>query len=88
MAAYPGYSVSAQSRYYEAVHQELAPLARDLERDLAACQERVKALEDALRPIVMNVDTYTGCRDEMRVGLALDIQVGDLRRAAALLEKS
>lgn len=35
MERYPGMGPSAQLRYYEAVHQELAPLARDLERESA-----------------------------------------------------
>lgn len=32
MKVFPGVSASAQARYYEAVHQELAPLAREIER--------------------------------------------------------
>lgn len=35
MERYPGTGPAAQLRYYEAVHQELAPLARDLERETA-----------------------------------------------------
>lgn len=31
---YPGDSKAALARYFEAVHQELAPLARDLEREI------------------------------------------------------
>jgi len=31
MAKYKGHGTLSQARYYEAVHQELAPLARDLE---------------------------------------------------------
>lgn len=33
MAEHPGIGRAAQAEYYEAVHQELAPLARQLERD-------------------------------------------------------
>jgi hypothetical protein len=33
MAEHPGIGRTAQAEYYEAVHQELAPLARQLERD-------------------------------------------------------
>lgn len=43
MSNYPGISASAQSAYYEVVHQHLAPLARQLEeqRDalLLLCKE-------------------------------------------------
>lgn len=33
MAEHPSESVGGQAKYYEAVHQELAPLARELERE-------------------------------------------------------
>jgi hypothetical protein len=33
MKEFPGTSAAAQARYFEAVHQELAPLARELERE-------------------------------------------------------
>lgn len=33
MAEHPGYGRTEQAEYYEAVHMELAPLARRLERD-------------------------------------------------------
>jgi hypothetical protein len=36
MAKYKGCGTLAQARYFEAVHQELAPLARELERENAA----------------------------------------------------
>ena len=39
MTQHPGYGKSAQAAYYEAVHQELAPLARQLERELVAMRE-------------------------------------------------
>lgn len=35
MERYPGIGPAAQLRYFEAVHQELGPLARDLERETA-----------------------------------------------------
>jgi len=40
MKRFPGISASSQSRYFEAVHQELAPLARSLERELRALQRK------------------------------------------------
>jgi hypothetical protein len=43
MKRYPGISKASQNRFFEAVHQELAPLARQLERELneALGQSRV-----------------------------------------------
>jgi hypothetical protein len=49
MQKYPGFSASAQARYYEAVHQELAPLARDLEAENARLQSRLAAANSLLR---------------------------------------
>jgi len=34
MKEHPGVSARAQADYYEAVHQELAPLARDFEKQI------------------------------------------------------
>jgi hypothetical protein len=39
MKRYPGSSKAALARYFEAVHQELAPLARLLERELREARE-------------------------------------------------
>jgi len=44
MAACPLYSASASAKYYEDVHQELAPLARQLEAELNAAN---KLIEDS-----------------------------------------
>lgn len=38
MAQYPGVSKMAEARYYEEVHQELAPLARAFEKRIAALE--------------------------------------------------
>jgi len=43
MAAHPGRSPKALAVYYEAVHQELAPLARDLEAEVARLESEVSA---------------------------------------------
>lgn len=40
MAEHPGVSRTAQAEYYEEVHQHLAPLARDLERENGECELR------------------------------------------------
>jgi hypothetical protein len=53
MARHPGETPAAQARYFEAVHQELAPLARRLELELGtkmghagAVYERLQAQAD------------------------------------------
>lgn len=38
MRKHRGLSDASDARYYEAVHQELAPLARELERELIAAK--------------------------------------------------
>jgi len=43
MRQYPGETPRALARYYEAVHQELAPLARQMESEVA---ELMRALEN------------------------------------------
>lgn len=43
MHQYPGETPRALARYYEAVHQELAPLARQLESEV---QEMFRALDN------------------------------------------
>ena len=41
MKKYPGQSPAALARYFEAVHQELAPLARELERENRQLREQL-----------------------------------------------
>jgi hypothetical protein len=43
MKEYPGQSAIALARYYEAVHQELAPMARELEAENQRLRERLQA---------------------------------------------
>ncbi len=43
MHEHPGENPKVLARYYEAVHQELAPLARQMEKEVA---ELMQALED------------------------------------------
>lgn len=43
MKEHPGQSGAALARYYEAVHQELAPLARELELENRRLRERLQA---------------------------------------------
>lgn len=40
MAKHPRISPASQAEYYEEVHQHLAPLARELEREVAAWRTR------------------------------------------------
>lgn len=42
MQEHPGQSAAAQARYYEAVHQELAPLARELEAEVNRLRKRLQ----------------------------------------------
>lgn len=59
--------------------------AKIMERTLEAAALRIKELEDALRPLVKNVDMLSYLSDD---AFTLDnLRIGDLRRAAALLEK-
>jgi hypothetical protein len=45
MKRFPGTSKAQQARYFEEVHQELAPLARQLEHENASLRDRIAALE-------------------------------------------
>ena len=47
MEQYPCVSRSAQAEYYEEVHKHLAPLARDLEREIARLRETLQGIADA-----------------------------------------
>jgi hypothetical protein len=42
MKRFPGTSKLAQARYYEEVHQELAPLAREFERENIRLREQLQ----------------------------------------------
>lgn len=63
MKRYPSESKAALARYFEAVHQELGPLARDLERENASLRDqlnaaRASALEEAAKSVEpSNMDT-------------------------------
>lgn len=45
MEKFPGVSASAQAKFYEEVHQELAPFARELERENAALRAKKTAYQ-------------------------------------------
>lgn len=44
MREYPGVSAKAQADYYEAVHQELAPLAREFEKQIARLKADMQSM--------------------------------------------
>lgn len=44
MARHPGTSASQDAKYYEDVHQELAPLARELELEVARLKADMQAM--------------------------------------------
>ncbi|MFP3637773.1 hypothetical protein [Paraburkholderia sp. SIMBA_054] len=46
MRRYRGVTPAALARYFEAVHQELGPLARELEREVSVLTARVRQLEE------------------------------------------
>jgi hypothetical protein len=73
MREHPGETPAALARYFEAVHQELAPLARELESQLAAQRAFAKAEIDSLRDQL---------REQRRRAVAAD------RRATWVLENS
>lgn len=48
MADFPAHTAAAEARYYDEVHQHLAPLARELERENARLRKLLQqALTDA-----------------------------------------
>ena len=49
MRKFPGTSKTEQARYYEEVHQELAPLARQLETELAEAKANMLEMWSARR---------------------------------------
>ncbi|MGU2053225.1 hypothetical protein ACSETX_25615 [Pseudomonas aeruginosa] len=87
---FPGEHKAAMSRYFEAVHQELAPLARKLEAE----RDRLKAENEALRKIISECATACGagcapeCTLEFMSMLPGEISSVVSRRAAAEIVKS
>ncbi|HCF7645817.1 hypothetical protein JET97_14115 [Pseudomonas aeruginosa] len=53
---FPGEHKAAMSRYFEAVHQELAPLARKLEAERDRLKEENDVLRGALQAVEAEVD--------------------------------
>lgn len=86
MKRFPGIGKASQARYYEEVHQELAPLARQLERELR--EARREALEEAAKICDEKQDWYEkdrcngqatavgACADEIRALAASDSAEG------------
>jgi len=85
MRQFPG----ATGRYYEEVHQRLAPLARDLERELIAAAARIRELESQNREWLA-ANAPGGWIDDMRRELERASQPGggeaDTARLDLLIE--
>lgn len=47
MAKYTGLGPAAEARYFKAVHQEIAPLARDLETENEQLRRQLEAVQKA-----------------------------------------
>lgn len=47
MAKYKGIGPAAEARYFKAVHQEIAPLARDLESENERLRRQLEAVQKA-----------------------------------------
>lgn len=66
MARFPGSSVSASARYYEAVHQELAPFARELEAQVDDMAMLIMQLVHSLHKIDPSNKTAGRAMDYLR----------------------
>lgn len=78
MKRYPGISPAALARYFEAVHQELGPLARDLERELEATTAALTTLSQRVAELQsVNFD------HELMVDAQKE-RIGELERVAEM----
>ncbi len=66
MARFPGSSISASARYYEAVHQELAPFARELETQVNDMAMLIKQLTHSLSKASPNNDIAARALDYLK----------------------
>ena len=64
MAQHPGHSPAAQARYFDAVHQELAPLARQLEAEVQQLQIQVDAHAAQVAKLRREAYPHPGSTDE------------------------
>ena len=77
MIEHPGDSPKALALYFEAVHQELAPLARELEQQRDAAWEESRAIRKAI-----NADQQEATSDEVeRVVAQRDKLLGLVKRS-------
>lgn len=66
MRKHPGASPAASARYYEAVHQELAPFARALEAQVADLAMLIKQLSHALNQAAPKHETAKRAMDYLQ----------------------
>lgn len=80
---FPGMSDSSNARYFEAIHQEITPLARKLERETVTLQSRINELETWQRTIC---ELLAPDDDDVRPEDAHDV-VNSLRETLATMEQ-
>jgi len=80
---FPGMSDSSNARYFEAIHQEITPLARKLERETITLQSRINELETWQRTIC---ELLAPDGDDVRPEDAHDV-VNALRETLATMEQ-
>lgn len=84
MSEHPGESPTALARYFEAVHQELAPLARELERQRDAAWEESRAIRKAV-----NANPQEATSDEVeRVVAQRDKLLEELKAAHQIIKNA
>lgn len=77
MSEHPGESSTALAQYFEAVHQELAPLAREIEQQRDAAWEESRAIRKAI-----NADPQEATSDEVdRIVAQRDKLLGLVKRS-------
>jgi hypothetical protein len=82
MKRFPGVTKAAQARYFEAVHQDLAPLARELERTCAEQAARIQQL--ALNYITL----FDQCSEALAKVAALEAQLAEAKHGVARVEET
>src|SRR3546814_2566896 len=83
MKCYPGMGPSAQLRYFEAVHQELAPLARMLELENQRLRQQLAdqkiAKFDLLETVRKRLDDANALLNQIQEGLRSEEHTSELQ---------